>query len=228
MLRRSSPAHWPLSENRFTLWPAIASTRSPACDGRHERAIKADGFGPTITRMDEQAPPWRRKPSRGPNGTDPPNEEDELGWAIEVVRTLHDVTPATSTAAIERFEKSSKLLLPPDMRRFYTEFDGARVLAAEYVLYDPDGFLPLEVPIRAAWGRDIELARTWISIGRSRVGHCIGIDLQPPPVGTYRVAAWPASMKDPQPRLRPIAAGFTQFLTRILSATRHPYWEDEA
>lgn len=179
-----------------------------------------------MARMDEPAPPSRRQLQRGQTDSDPADTADEIDRLIEVVRALHEFTPARSSVSIDRFERRSGLQLPPDMRRFYSEFDGARLFVAEYVLFDPDGFLPLEVPIRAATGRRAGLADSWTSFGRSRTGYSIGINLLAPPLGSYRVSAWHGSMNDPHARLRPIATGFTQFLARALRSTHHPYWTE--
>ncbi|MFO1407417.1 MAG: SMI1/KNR4 family protein [Steroidobacteraceae bacterium] len=139
---------------------------------------------------------------------------------IERVRQRHDYTPASSGAALARFEARSSLSIPDDMRRFYTSFDGARLWGAEYVLLDPDAFLPLGVAVRAAGAVDPSIPDSWTWFARTRVGDCIGIRLGSTATAQTEVAAW--STRDAT--LRTIAVTFTEFLGRALDGGPRSYW----
>lgn len=143
---------------------------------------------------------------------------------IEVVRQRHDFTPASSTAAIRRFERRSGLRLPPDMRRFYSEFDGVRLFGAEYVLLDPDAFLPLEVQVRAALGHGLGLAQAWTCFCRTPAGHLVGINLEPGTADHGAISAWLGSTTERSPGFVRVASRFTRFLGLALKSVHHPYW----
>jgi len=113
--------------------------------------------------------------------------------------------------------------MPEDMRLFYQAFDGVRLFGAEYVLLDPDAFLPFEVAVRATTGRALNLNPSWVWFCRTRAGYHVGIDLRRRPFRSYRVSAY-ACIEGASPRLRPVARGFTEFLTRAMQASDHPFW----
>ncbi|MFL5351658.1 SMI1/KNR4 family protein [Archangium sp.] len=149
-----------------------------------------------------------------------------LNELLEEISRRHFPNPPASPQQIEDFERRAGWRLDPDLRAFYSRFDGARLFKRDDEIYR---ILPLSEIVRARvaiLGKDSDEygPASWYAICDTGDSDYVAVDASTMENGRYPLLdCFHETFMEAGSNKR-IAHSFSDFLERALRSGGRPYW----